>query len=71
MPPHPDRQVVTYKCEGCGTRSPAPAPYGGFKHTACSEACLARAIRRGAHQRTARRVAFISRLLEESHATTP
>ena len=64
MPLRPERQVVTFKCEGCGTRAPAPAPYGGFRYTACSEACLVLAIRLGAHQRTARRAAFIARLLE-------
>lgn len=41
---------TTYKCEGCAQRHAAPAPYGGFRHTACSEACLVRARRR-AHRR--------------------
>lgn len=41
--------LKTYRCEGCGTRHAAPAPYGGFWHTACSEACVVRA------QRAARR----------------
>ena len=63
MTPRPERKVVTFKCEGCGTRAPAPAPYGGFQHTACSDACLVRAIRRDTQQRTARRAAFIARLL--------
>jgi hypothetical protein len=37
--------IQTYKCEGCQRRARAPAPYGGFRHTACSEACLRRAQR--------------------------
>ncbi len=37
--------VQTYKCEGCKQRRSAPAPYGGFRHTACSKACLVRAKR--------------------------
>ena len=42
----PDETVIqTYKCEGCGQRHLAPAPYGGVAHTACSEACLLRASR--------------------------
>ena len=65
-----ERSIVTYKCEGCGRRAPAPAPYGGFRHTACSDACLVRAKRCGARQATARRAAFIARLLEVPHAPT-
>ena len=66
MPPRPECPVVTFKCEGCGQRAPAPAPYGGFRYTACSEACLVRAKRLGAQQASARRAAFIARLLEVS-----
>jgi len=70
MPPRPEQPVVTFKCEGCGQRGDAPAPYGGFKHTACSKACHVLAIRLGARQRTARRAAFIARLLEGPHVPT-
>lgn len=37
--------IQTYRCAGCGTRHTAPAPYGGVRHTACSEACAVRARR--------------------------
>jgi len=43
----PPQMSATYKCEGCGLRALAPAPYGGFRHTACSEECLVEAKRRG------------------------
>ena len=71
MTPRPERHIVTYKCEGCGTRSPAPAPYGGFPYTVCSVACLLLAKHLRTEQRTARRAAFIARLLEVPHAPTP
>ena len=70
MSPRPEQHIVTFKCEGCGTRSPAPAPYGGYQHTACSEACLVRAKRLYTQQRTARRAAFIAQLLEVPLAPT-
>jgi len=44
------QMCATYKCEGCGLRAPAPAPYGGFRHTACSEGCLVEAKRRAGLQ---------------------
>ena len=47
-----ERQVVTYKCEGCGRRAPALAPYGGYWYTACSEACLGQAVHRADQQAT-------------------
>jgi hypothetical protein len=39
-----DEVIQTYKCEGCGQRRPAPAPYGGHWHSACSTACLTHAM---------------------------
>ena len=71
MSPRPEQHIVTFKCEGCGTRSPAPAPYGGYQHTACSDACLMLAKHLLTEQRKARRAAFIARLLEGSHVPTP
>jgi hypothetical protein len=52
MPRRPDQPLVTYKCEGCGRRAPAPAPYGGWWQSACSEACLAQAIHRADQRAT-------------------
>lgn len=36
--------VTTFKCGGCGKRERVPVPYGGLYYTACSEACLERAV---------------------------
>jgi hypothetical protein len=52
MPPRPEHPVVTFKCEGCGQRGTAPAPYGGYWYTACSEACLGQAVHRADQQAT-------------------
>jgi len=60
MPPPPDQPVATYKCEGCGVRAPAPAPYGGFRHTACSAVCLVEAKRRGGLQTAGAREARLA-----------
>ena len=65
MTPPPDQLVATYKCEGCGLRAPAPAPYGGFRHTACSDVCLVEAKRRGGLQAARVRDARIAVLLTQ------
>ena len=71
MPPRPEQPVVTFKCEGCGQRGTAPAPYGGDWHTACSIACLVRAIDRSVSQEAARRARVFARRAPRAEGLPP
>lgn len=58
--------LQTYRCAGCGTRHAAPAPYGGARYTACSEACVVRARRAARRRERAARVgAFVTTAREK------
>ena len=63
MPLPLPQMCATYKCEGCGVRARAPAPYGGFRHTVCSDVCLVEAKRRGGLQAAGARHARLAVLL--------